>query len=81
MKQLHFTAHHLLAITDKSGSFELGVIDWQTKEYIGKIKLTVSDPKVLQPKDCLMLYEYNPLPALCKELKEMWILQNYTLKK
>jgi hypothetical protein len=34
------------------------MIDWENKEVVGKIQLTVSDPKTLTPVNFLLIPEY-----------------------
>ena len=54
----------------------MALIDWHNKRYDGKVVLKVSDPKVLQPINCLFHPEYS---VHAGELLQLWVLQNYTL--
>lgn len=58
--------HHLITI---SPGFELTLIDWETKETLGRTTVSVSDSKLLSPKNLLIKIDYNPLPSAFQEIK------------
>jgi hypothetical protein len=79
---LRFLEHHLVAETVAAdGSFELQVIDWENKVNFGRVNISVSDPKVLRPRNLLLLADYAPQGNAFYTLTHLWVLQNYTLGK
>ncbi len=81
---IQFTPNHVMTVAaDPSGSAsqQLSAIDWETKEYIGKIVPTINDPRVLKTKNLMYMCEYSSVPETCTQFKRIWVLQNYTLTK